>query len=422
MDLIPQWFNHNLDIVFFVYGLSFFVMGISILVQPKKGSAFELAEILWLLAWFGLVHGINEWLDMWTMIKFEYQSKTMDLVRLSCLIVSFVFLFEFGKRLFWLSISKGMSKWQKEFPRYLCWGAYLVVGILVLFSGFSTYPNLLQTGSIWARYLLAFPGALFTGFGFFSYYQNVKGGLNQAEVKNYFLWSGLSFIIYGIFSGLVVPKGDFFLSNWLNADSFLSTMYIPVQVFRAITAIIATLSITGMIKVFEWESKKKLEDAAVTDQLTGIHNRRGFFTLAEHLLKTADRQKIGIFMLYADLDDMKRINDTWGHQEGDLALIDTAKTLRKICRESDVVARIGGDEFVIIPVGIAGDNIEKIIDRLKKAIAHHNPKGNRKYHLSVSAGTAFYDPANPSSIDELLAQGDKSMYERKRNMKNSGCL
>jgi two-component system cell cycle response regulator len=160
---------------------------------------------------------------------------------------------------------------------------------------------------------------------------------------------------------------------------------------------------------------EKMHTLLLTDELTGVYNRRGFFALSEHQLKMARRQMTGIYMLYADLDDLKGINDNWGHPEGDLALIDIANILRTNFRESDVIARIGGDEFVVIPVGTAGDNVDIIIDRLQKAIDLHNSVSNRSYRLSMSAGAVFYDPASPCSIEELLAQGDKSMYERKKN-------
>jgi len=160
---------------------------------------------------------------------------------------------------------------------------------------------------------------------------------------------------------------------------------------------------------------EKMHTLLLTDELTGVYNRRGFFALSEHQLKMARRQMSGIYMLYADLDDLKGINDNWGHSEGDLALIDIANILRTNFRESDVIARIGGDEFVVIPMGAAGDNVEIIIDRLQKAIDIRNSVSNRSYRLSMSAGAAFYDPESPCSIEELLAQGDKSMYERKKN-------
>ena len=93
---------------------------------------------------------------------------------------------------------------------------------------------------------------------------------------------------------------------------------------------------------------------AITDELTGIYNRKGFYTLASHLLKLAKRNKQGIFLLYADLDDMKEINDNYGHKEGDLMLIETANLLSRYYRESDIIARFGGDEFVVFPVAKSG--------------------------------------------------------------------
>ena len=158
---------------------------------------------------------------------------------------------------------------------------------------------------------------------------------------------------------------------------------------------------------------EEMRNLALRDELTGLYNRRGFFALIEHQLKLAKRKKTGMFLLYADLDDLKSINDTWGHREGDVALIETAKILRKNYRESDVIARIGGDEFVVFPAGTSDDDSEKILDRLHSAFLHRCAQGNPAYKLSISAGISFYDPDAPSSIDELLALGDESMYERK---------
>jgi len=163
------------------------------------------------------------------------------------------------------------------------------------------------------------------------------------------------------------------------------------------------------------QMEEKLQTLSLMDELTGIYNRRGFFTLVEHQLKLSKRHKKGIFMLYADVDNLKEINDTYGHKEGDMALIDTANILKYNYRESDIIARIGGDEFVVIPVGAAGDKVEIISSRLQKAIEVHNSKTNRVYKLSISAGITYYNPQNPCSIDELLLHGDKAMYEQKRH-------
>jgi two-component system, cell cycle response regulator len=121
---------------------------------------------------------------------------------------------------------------------------------------------------------------------------------------------------------------------------------------------------------------ERLHDISLHDELTGLYNRRGFFNLAEHLLKTAKRQQEGFFMLYCDLDGLKVINDVLGHQRGDWALIDTANILKETFRDSDIIARIGGDEFVVMPIESTEDNLEIVINRLQKAVEMDNTKSN----------------------------------------------
>jgi diguanylate cyclase (GGDEF)-like protein len=161
----------------------------------------------------------------------------------------------------------------------------------------------------------------------------------------------------------------------------------------------------------------KLRNLSLTDELTGLHNRRGFFTLAEQYLKLINRQKRKVFMLYADLDNLKCINDTFGHQEGDIMLIEIAKILKESYRESDIIARIGGDEFVVLPVGFTKFDAKILYTRLQEIIETINAKINRRYKISISVGIVHYDPEQPCSIDELIAHADKLMYEQKRHKK-----
>jgi diguanylate cyclase (GGDEF)-like protein/PAS domain S-box-containing protein len=169
--------------------------------------------------------------------------------------------------------------------------------------------------------------------------------------------------------------------------------------------------------------RKKIEEQlralSFFDELTGLYNRRGFFTFAEEFLKLAKRQRHGLFMLYTDLDNLKLINDTLGHHVGDQALIDSSNIIKETYRESDIVARIGGDEFVVIPIGTTGDNLEKLTGRLQKNIENHNQTKKRNYSLSISYGTAYYDPAAPCTVNELIAQADKMMYDQKRLKKKA---
>lgn len=163
--------------------------------------------------------------------------------------------------------------------------------------------------------------------------------------------------------------------------------------------------------VLHQESLRKL---SVTDELTGLANRRGFQTMAIKQLQLARRNKTGVYLLYADLDHLKKINDMCGHQEGDDALVETASLLKGTYRESDIVARIGGDEFVVVPIGSTGDNITPIVGRLFKNLDAVNARRKRSYTLSLSVGVAYYDPSSPCSVEELLAAGDRMMYEEKK--------
>ena len=159
----------------------------------------------------------------------------------------------------------------------------------------------------------------------------------------------------------------------------------------------------------------ELSDLSLVDELTGLYNQRAFFTLAKEHLKLVSRTKRGIWLLFADFNGLKQINDTLGHNEGNQALIDTASVLKKAFRESDVVARIGGDEFVVLAIGAHKDSLEVLTTGLQKNLEMHNTAENRQYKLSLSVGASYYDPECPCSIDELIARADKSMYQQKRN-------
>ncbi len=169
--------------------------------------------------------------------------------------------------------------------------------------------------------------------------------------------------------------------------------------------------------------RKRLEEEvralSLTDPLTGLLNRRGFLTLAEQHLKIANRLKKKVLLLYVDMDDLKRINDSGGHKAGDLALVDAAAILKKNFRESDIVARVGGDEFVIMAMESTRMNPESIAKRLEERLAAFNAKAvaENRFSISLSHGTALYDPEYPSKIEDLMTRADLLMYEQKRAKK-----
>jgi diguanylate cyclase (GGDEF)-like protein len=180
-----------------------------------------------------------------------------------------------------------------------------------------------------------------------------------------------------------------------------------------------TAELSKTVKILEENiaKRKKMEEKlyimSLTDELTGVYNRRGFFTIAENRLKIAKRQKSELLLLYADLDNLKEINDKFGHEEGDNLLKDTVNILKSIYRECDIIARIGGDEFVVFPVGTNKSHIEIITSRLQKTIEDINAKRDQSYKLSLSVGISAYDPETVTSIDGLLAEADRLMYKHK---------
>ena len=164
------------------------------------------------------------------------------------------------------------------------------------------------------------------------------------------------------------------------------------------------------------ESIRDVTDHALSlvDELTGLYNRRGLYALAEHQIKLAHRNDYKLLVVFIDLDGLKMINDTNGHQEGDIALADVGNILKLTFRETDIIARIGGDEFVVFAVESVANQKEILLKRLHENLNHYNQKNCQKINLSISVGITRYDPLHPCSMAELLDQADKRMYEDKR--------
>jgi diguanylate cyclase (GGDEF)-like protein len=163
----------------------------------------------------------------------------------------------------------------------------------------------------------------------------------------------------------------------------------------------------------------ELSNLALKDELTGLYNRRGFLALADRQLRLARRSDRSLLLFFIDLDGLKEINDVFGHAEGDAALKWTADALEATFRDSDLVARFGGDEFAALAIEASGQSEASIRERLTEYL---NSVGRREHHyeFSVSVGTARFDPWNPITIRELIAEADQAMYEQKRRRSSQG--
>ena len=171
------------------------------------------------------------------------------------------------------------------------------------------------------------------------------------------------------------------------------------------------------VAVQRTRTEDALRELSLVDELTKVYNRRGFLTLAEQQMKVAHRTKKEMFLFYADLDDLKKINDSFGHEEGDAALVEAAELMKDAFRDSDIIARLGGDEFAALAIDVAESQVAALSRRLRERLEARNGREGMPYPLSFSLGVARYDPDRPCSIQELLTRADRKMYEEKMGKK-----
>ncbi len=163
-----------------------------------------------------------------------------------------------------------------------------------------------------------------------------------------------------------------------------------------------------------------LEQMAYLDELTGVYNRHGFQALCKKYLKLTQRRGEQVILIYADLDHLKQINDTYGHQEGDRVLRYTADLLRTTFRESDIVARIGGDEFVVLALDAGPENMEPMLQRLQEKLSI-SVLGNHglSYSFTLSIGVARASIESVYKMEDLIAEADAAMYGNKQSRKEA---
>ena len=159
--------------------------------------------------------------------------------------------------------------------------------------------------------------------------------------------------------------------------------------------------------------EETLRNSSLKDDLTGLFNRRGLLKQAAPYFDFARRQKETLLLLFIDFDGMKRINDEFGHNEGDNALINTATILNRSFRSSDIIARLGGDEFTVLVTDLNASK-EDAIARLNENLKAYNASETRGHKLSFSIGVATLEPERMTCFEELLEQADQAMYEQKR--------
>lgn len=239
----------NMIYVFFIYGLSFFTMGLALLIYPKKSSVFSLAKHLRIVALFGILHGINEWIDMFILIQHPVEGTPLNLIRGPILAASFFFLVLFGAKVIIETKKRTPALQALPLILFIIWAAMVSVS-----------SRKLIMGDTWARYLLGGPGAFLSAYALMiqiPLFQEIK---LRSVIWNLRVSAG-AFLAYGFLSGLIVGKNSFFPSSLLNYSSFMDTVGIPVQVFRAVCAVMIAYNMTRILKIFDWETRESLREA-----------------------------------------------------------------------------------------------------------------------------------------------------------------
>jgi diguanylate cyclase (GGDEF)-like protein/PAS domain S-box-containing protein len=245
----------------------------------------------------------------------------------------------------------------------------------------------------------------------------------------------------------VIEKQKAILTNMTSLDPRFTGMpdwHFPVRQFLAVPAIMSG-TIVGLIVVANGENpyverdlkaierlatlyaiavhrtrtENELRELSLVDELTKAYNRRGFMALAEQQIKVAHRTKKEMSLFYADLDNLKRINDSFGHEAGDTALVDAVDILREAFRDSDIIARLGGDEFVVLAIDVGEGKVASLTRRLRERVQARNARADVGFPVSLSLGISRYDPDKPCSIHELLALADMRMYQDKTFKKSA---
>lgn len=167
------------------------------------------------------------------------------------------------------------------------------------------------------------------------------------------------------------------------------------------------------------EQEIKSIQLATLDELTMISNRRGFMTLVDHSLKVCRRNKLPISILLFDLNKFKAINDTYGHHEGDFALVSFAQIMLESFRDCDVIARLGGDEFVVMLLDSDEQRIGTVLDRFRIAAANANKNFDKPYQIEYSVGVAHFHHDTDKPIEEMIQAADNAMFANKKEEKAS---
>lgn len=268
MDPIAEFFTRNLVVVYFFYGLAFFVMGLVVWLESNRTSEFHIARVFSLLAGFGIIHGLHEWFEMFQKLS-EAGSTTLpswlldDTVRLVHLVISFLFLIIFGVILLFSTHQKdGRERKVALLAAGILFSIWLVSVLVTRWLYQPTEAEFITSVDVLSRYVLGIPGALLAAWAIVLEQRSI-GQRDRVRFGRDLQWAAWALLLYGVIGQIFVPESFLFPSTIINSELFLNTFGIPIQFFRATEAILMAVFFIRALRKFEVERQKRLAQAQI---------------------------------------------------------------------------------------------------------------------------------------------------------------
>ncbi|MDT3698994.1 MAG: histidine kinase [Thermincola sp.] len=269
---MENFLNQNFYLIYFVYGLVFFVMGYTVAIQARNYSSFSffpLAKKLWMLAAFGISHGLSEWAMLFLPIHAGYVSGDFMpwLINLQQLViaVSYLFLYHFG-----LAVINPSNRFIKQLPN-LFFMVWIFSYIYFRFIDTMSQVWLISAAETWSRYLLALPASGLCSFAMVLQWRTMKNSTHK-YIAGKFLVAGVLFGVYAVFAGLVVPSAEFLPASMINKQSFQQVFGVPVEILRALSGMAMVYYVIGGLEVFRVENARAIEEGK---RFKSIYQERG---------------------------------------------------------------------------------------------------------------------------------------------------
>jgi signal transduction histidine kinase len=273
MNFIQNFFAVNHDIIYFIYGLMFFVLGLAIALQSRHSSRLDLARNLTWLSAFGFLHGLNEWGDLFIPIQAEYLAPALipilHYIHLFLLATSFACLFEFGAALL---DSLKHRKWLHILIAGLLVGWTLIV-FIPLRIGITDFNTWHDTANTLARYFIGLPGGLLAAYALRKHTLQRITPFDVPQIVRALQAAANAMGLYALAAGLIVPPVNFFPGNWLNTDTFTRYLLVPPQLIRALIGLVMAWTTIRVLEIFDVETSRQIEEMEQQQMLAAERER-----------------------------------------------------------------------------------------------------------------------------------------------------